>query len=161
MTEAFIRPPDPALDLVLERVIDVPPALVWEVWTKPEHLKHWFTPKPWTVSHCEIDLRPGGICSTTMRAPDGTEYPNIGCYLEVVPNKRLVFTDALLPGFRPTGKGFMTAIISIEPHGTGTRYVATAIHADEAARKQHEEMGFMEGWGTTLTQLVEYAKTLG
>jgi len=76
--------PDPKLDLVLERVIDVPPDLVWTAWTKPEHVKKWFVPAPWTITHCEIDLRPGGIFSTTMRSPEGQEFPNLGCYIEVV-----------------------------------------------------------------------------
>ena len=151
---------DPALDLVLERVVDVPPELVWVAWTKPEHLKKWFTPAPWTVTACEIDLRPGGIFSTTMRSPEGQEFPNVGCYLEVVPQKRLVFTDALLPGYRPAQNPFMTAIIAIEPHGSGTRYIATALHHNEAARKKHEEMGFHHGWGTSLDQLVAHAKKM-
>jgi len=151
---------DPALDLVLERIVDVPPELVWIAWTKPEHLKKWFTPAPWTVTACEIDLRPGGIFSTTMRSPEGQEFPNVGCYLEVVPQKRLVFTDALRPGYRPAASPFMTAIIAIEPHGGGTRYVATALHHDEAARRKHEEMGFHKGWGTALDQLVAHAKKM-
>lgn len=148
------------LDLVLERVVDVPPELVWAAWTKPEHLKKWFTPAPWTVTTCEIDLRPGGIFSTTMRSPEGQEFPNVGCYLEVLPQKRLVFTDTLLPGYRPAQNPFMTAIIAIEPHGSGTRYTATALHRDEAARKKHEEMGFHKGWGTALDQLVAHAKKM-
>jgi uncharacterized protein YndB with AHSA1/START domain len=64
---------------VLERVVDVPPALVWEAWTKPEHLRHWFTPKPWTVAHCEVDLRPGGTFRTVMRGLDGEEQGEAGC----------------------------------------------------------------------------------
>ena len=150
---------DPKLDLVLERTIDVPRELVWKVWTTPEHLKHWFCPKPWSVTECEIDPRPGGIFRTVMRGPEGQEFPNLGCYLDVVPNERLVFTDALLPGFRPSEKPFFTAILDLYPSGAGTRYVATALHRDEAGRKQHEEMGFHDGWGTVVTQMVEYIKT--
>lgn len=151
---------DPKLDLVLERVVDVPPALVWEAWTKPEHLRHWFTPKPWTVAHCEVDLRPGGTFRTVMRGPNGEEHDVAGCYLEIVPQKRLIWTDALLPGYRPSANPFFTAIVELEPSGKGTRYTATAIHRDEDGRKKHEEMGFHQGWGTVLDQLVEYAKTM-
>lgn len=151
---------DPKLDLVLERVVDVPPALVWEAWTKPEHLRHWFTPKPWTVAHCEVDLRPGGIFRTVMRGSDGEEHDAAGCYLEVVPQQRLIWTDALLPGYRPSANPFFTAIVELEPSGKGTRYTATAIHRDEDGRKKHEEMGFHQGWGTVLDQLVEYAKAM-
>ncbi|MFN4310490.1 MAG: SRPBCC family protein [Ferrovibrio sp.] len=151
---------DPKLDLVLEREIDVPPALVWKVWTQPEHLKHWFVPKPWSVTDCEIDLRPGGIFRTTMRSPEGQEFPNVGCYLEIVPQQRLVFTDALLPGFRPSEKPFFTAILTLAPNGSGTRYTAIAIHRDEAGRKEHEDMGFEHGWGTVVTQMVDYIKAM-
>lgn len=150
---------DPQLDLVLERVVDVRPELVWRAWTVPEHLKRWFTPKPWETIDCEIDLRPGGIFSTTMRSPEGEVQPaQPGCYLEVVENRKLVFTDALAPGYRPKGQGFMTATILLEREGSGTRYTAIAMHADPKARREHEEMGFHLGWATALDQLVELAR---
>lgn len=151
---------DPELDLVLERVVDVPRELVWAAWTKPEHLMKWFCPAPWSVSACELDLRPGGIFRTVMRSPEGEDFPNSGCYLEVVPNERLVFTDALLPGYRPSQEPFFTAIVTLEPHGKGTRYTAIAMHRDQAARKKHEEMGFHDGWGKALDQLVALAKQM-
>lgn len=149
---------NPKLDLVLQRDVDVSPELVWDAWTKPEQLKIWFTPRPWTVSHCELDVRPGGRCITTMRSPEGQEFPNVGCYLEVVSQRRLTFTDALLGDYRPTGKGYMTATIEIEPRGGGTRYTATVLHASEADRESHEAMGFAQGWGTALEQLVKMVK---
>ncbi|HNO80283.1 MAG TPA: SRPBCC family protein [Phycisphaerae bacterium] len=149
---------NPKLDLVLERVVDVRPELVWKAWTQPEHLKKWFTPKPWETVECEIDLRPGGIFSTTMRSPEGEVMPaDPGCYLEVVENRKLVFTDALGPGFRPKSEAFMTAVILLEPEGTGTRYTAIAMHADSDGKTKHEEMGFFNGWSTALDQLVELA----
>jgi len=157
----FVAPNlDPKLDLVLERIVDVPRDLVWEAWTKPEHVAQWFTPRPWTVSDCEIDLRPGGMFRTVMVSPEGQEFPNIGCYLEVVPKERLVFTDTLLPGFRPAMNPFMTAIISLASEGTGTRYTAIAMHKDEASLKRHEEMGFRDGWGKALDQLVAHVKKM-
>jgi uncharacterized protein YndB with AHSA1/START domain len=158
MSVALIKP-DPKLDLVLDRVVDVPRELVWKAWTTPEHLRHWFVPKPWTITECEVDLRRGGMFRFVMRSPEGQEYPNVGCFLDIVPNERMIWTDALLPGYRPSEKPFFTAILTLEPSGTGTRYVATALHSDEAGRKRHEEMGFEEGWGTVLNQLVDYIKT--
>jgi uncharacterized protein YndB with AHSA1/START domain len=98
---------DPKLDLVLEREIDVPVELVWKAWTTPSSLKEWFVPKPWSITAVEIDLRPGGIFASTMRSPEGQEFENVGCYLEVVPNQRLVFTDTLLPGYRPLGQAVL------------------------------------------------------
>jgi uncharacterized protein YndB with AHSA1/START domain len=148
---------DPRTDLVLDRVVDVPTDLVWRAWTEPEHLVHWFAPAPWSVSACEVDLRPGGGFSTTMRSPEGEDFPNVGCYLEVVPQERLVFTDTLLPGFRPAPEAMLfTAVITMRPEGTGTRYTATVMHRDEEQRRKHAEMGFAEGWGKALDQLVAH-----
>jgi activator of Hsp90 ATPase-like protein len=100
------RNPDPRLDLLLERVVDVPPELVWAAWTTPEHVKKWFTPAPWTTVDCEIDLRPGGIFRFVMRSPEGQEFPNVGCYLEIVkkPEARLDGCSRpwLSPGERAT-----------------------------------------------------------
>lgn len=162
---------DPALDLRLERYVNVPPERVWAAWTEPEHLVHWFTPAPWSTVSCEIDLRPGGIFKTVMRSPEGQEFPSAGCYLEVVPQRRLVWTSALQPGFRPAALTItpghecadllFTGIITIEPRGTGTWYTALALHADPGSSKRHADMGFEEGWGTALDQLVAYMNARG
>ncbi|WP_394828029.1 SRPBCC family protein [Pendulispora albinea] len=157
---------DSKLDLVLERVVDVSPELVWTAWTQPEHIKKWFTPAPWTTVDCEIDLRPGGTFRTVMRSPEGEEHPNVGCYLELVPKRKLVWTDALEAGFRPSRQpahlGFrFTAAILLEPHGSGTKYTAIAMHSNEECRNKHEAMGFHDGWGTVLEQLVAHMKSVG
>jgi uncharacterized protein YndB with AHSA1/START domain len=68
---------DTGLDLVLERVVDVPPDLVWKAWTMPEHVKRWFTPAPWKTVACEIDLRPGGAFRTVMQSPEGKIVPEV------------------------------------------------------------------------------------
>lgn len=156
---------DPKLDLVLERTVDVPPELVWKAWTEPEHIKKWFTPAPWTTVDCEMDLRPGGMFRTVMRSPEGEDFPNVGCFLEILPNRRLVWTDALEPGFRPSRADSdapfrFTAAILLEPAGKGTKYTAIAIHRSEDDVKKHEEMGFHEGWGKALDQLVEVTKSM-
>ena len=167
LTEDRKTKADSRLDLVLERVIDVPRKRVWEAWTKPEHLKQWFTPEPWKTVDCEVDLRPGGIFRTVMRSPEGQEFPSIGCFLEVVENEKLVWTSVLLPGFRPAtlessghecAELAMTAIITFETQGKGTKYTARVLHKDEEGRRKHEEMGFHEGWGKALEQLVAHMK---
>jgi uncharacterized protein YndB with AHSA1/START domain len=160
MTPRTLLQPNPKLDLVLERDVDVPTELVWAAWTQPEHVKHWFAPAPMKITECEMDVRPGGIFRFVMRSPEGEEYPSVGCFLEVVPNERLVWTDALLPGYRPSENPFFTAIVKLEPRTGGTRYTAIALHRDEKIRKQHEEMGFHQGWGQVLDQLVEYARNM-
>jgi uncharacterized protein YndB with AHSA1/START domain len=127
----------------------------------------WFCPLPWKVIACEIDLRPGGRFYTVMQSPEGQEFPEDGCYLEVIENSRLTWTNALLPGFRPlagvaetesTVDFKFTATIQLEAHGTGTRYSAIARHADATGCKQHAAMGFEKGWGIALDQLVAYVK---
>lgn len=171
MTDAHIAAVDPKLDLVLERVVDVPVGLVWAAWTEPERLKRWFTPEPWQTVGCEIDLRPGGIFKTVMRSPEGQEFPNVGCYLEVVPQRRLIWTSALGPGFRPVAMAaadatndptcvalLFTGILTLAPDGTGTRYTATAVHADPDSCGRHEAMGFYNGWSAALDQLVAMCK---
>ncbi|HEY9102869.1 SRPBCC family protein [Chitinimonas sp.] len=160
MSKSPIYTPNPTLDLVLEREIDVPHELVWTAWTTPEHLVQWFCPRPWGVAECEIDLRPGGVFRTDMRSPEGQIFPNIGCFLEVVPQRKMVWTDALLPGYRPAPNPFMTAMLLLEPLSPErTRYTAIAIHKDPETRQKHIEMGFEHGWGTVLDQLVEHIKT--
>ena len=160
--------PDSKLDLSFTRTVDVPRSLVWRAWTEPELLKPWFCPLPWKTIDCEIDLRPGGMFRTTMQSPEGKEFPNVCCYLEVLPQTKLVWTNALLPGYRPSvvtetcgsdeASFLFTAMIELADHAQGTRYTATVIHADEAGCKQHADMGFEGGWGTALDQLVAMIK---
>jgi uncharacterized protein YndB with AHSA1/START domain len=148
-------------DLVLKRVLDAPPEKVWRAWTDPEILPSWFSPRPWTITQCKLDVRPGGISSFTMRGPDGTDYPNVGVYLEVVPHRRLVTTDAYGPDWTPSAKPFFTAVIDFEDLGDGrTAYTGTARHWTAEDKKAHEEMGFHQGWGQVADQLAERLKTL-
>jgi uncharacterized protein YndB with AHSA1/START domain len=159
---------DPKLDLMFDRIVDVPPEAVWLAWTMPEHLVKWFTPSPWRTVACDIDLRPGGVFSTIMRSPEGQEFANVGCYLEIINGVRLVWTNALKPGFRPCGKSAdkvvghnffaFTAVISLAAHAKGTKYTAHVMHGDEDACKRHEQMGFRDGWGKALDQLVAMVK---
>jgi uncharacterized protein YndB with AHSA1/START domain len=167
MTRVPLRSIDPEVDLVLERVVDVPPALVWKAWTTPEILKQWFTPAPWTTVEVEIDARAGGIFRTVMRSPDGQDFPNLGCILAAEPETALVWTTLLGPGFRPSrptvppGQELaFTAVISIVAHGTGTKYTAHVMHADPDTRRRHDAMGFHSGWGAAFDQLVAVARTL-
>ncbi|MGH8586458.1 MAG: SRPBCC domain-containing protein, partial [Gammaproteobacteria bacterium] len=101
MNRSIIHEPDPKLDLVFERIVDVPRVPIWTAWTTPAQLKQWFTPAPWKTVDCNIDLRPGGLFRTVMRSPEGQELLNVGCYLEIVENEKLVWTNALAPGYRP------------------------------------------------------------
>lgn len=140
-------------ELILTRLIDAPREKLFRAWTEPELLKRWFTPRPWTTPVVETDVRPGGSSYILMRGPDGNEFPNRGVYLEVVRNERIVFTDAYTAAWEPSGKPFMTGIITFEDAGGKTRYTARVRHWSEADREAHEKMGFHEGWGKATDQL--------
>jgi uncharacterized protein YndB with AHSA1/START domain len=153
--------PNPDLDLVLARTVPVTPERVWAAWTEPELLMQWFTPAPWKTVACDLDVRPGGRCLTTMESPEGERFPNAGCYLQVVPGQLLVFTSVLGEDFRPivatNGAGDLPFTARIEltsAEGGGTHYRAIAMHVDSSGSDQHRQMGFHEGWGAALDQLV-------
>jgi uncharacterized protein YndB with AHSA1/START domain len=154
---------DPKLDFAIERFIDAPTRLVWEALTKPEHLKEWYMPRAWgRVSRAEIDLQPGGIISIDIAVANGPEIPNVGCVLEVIPMKRLVWTSMLFPGYRPAVFDDIpiTAIMTMEAEGTGTRYVFTALHRNEADLATNKTSGFYEGTGIAVDQLVAHVKSM-
>ncbi|WP_323020741.1 SRPBCC family protein [Pararhodobacter sp.] len=151
---------NPDTDLKLTRTLNAPRAVLWDCWTKPEHLMHWFVPRPHKVVACELDVRPGGKCNTTFEV-DGNLMPNNGVYLEVIPGEKLVFTDTYTEGWKPSPEPFMTAIVTFEDAGEGkTTYTAIARHRNPESAKQHADMGFYDGWGTVATQLEEYAQGL-
>src|SRR5690242_5498312 len=161
LTEQFTI--DPKLDFAIERVIDAPTRLVWEALTKPEHLKEWYMPRAWgRVARAEMDLRPGGIVQIDIAVGDGQVAPNVGCVLEVVPLKRLVWTSMLFPGYRPAVFDDIpiTAIMTMESVGTGTRYVFTALHRNEADLEANKASGWKEGTDIALDQLVEHVKSM-
>ncbi|MEH3125817.1 SRPBCC family protein [Agrobacterium cavarae] len=148
-------------ELVLMREIDAPREKIFRAWTDPELLKQWFCPKPWGVSHAELDVRSGGSSVIVMNGPNGEVVDNRGVYLEVVPNEKIVFTDAFKTAWVPSEKPFMTGIVLLEPLGDGkTKYTAMARHWTEEDKKTHEAMGFHEGWGAATDQLAALVATI-
>jgi len=150
---------NPKTDFVLERFIDAPRHLVWEALTKPEHLKEWYMPKSWgVVANCELDVRPGGMFSIDIATAEGQEFPNLGCFLEVIPMERLSWTSMLFPGYRPAVFDDIpiTAIVTMETVGTGTRYVFTALHRDEADFEKNKESGWQQGTEIALDQFAAH-----
>jgi uncharacterized protein YndB with AHSA1/START domain len=154
---------DPKLDFVIERSIDAPARLVWEALTKPEHLKEWYMPKAWgRVSRAEMDVRPGGMFSIDIAGEGGQEFPNLGCFLDVVPMQRLVWTSMLFPGYRPAVFDDIpiTAIVTLEALGTGTRYTFTALHRDEADFETNKTSGWQQGTEIAVNQLVAHIEAM-
>jgi uncharacterized protein YndB with AHSA1/START domain len=142
-------------ELSLSRTIDATPEQLFRAWTEPELMKQWFCPKPWRVTHAEIDARTGGANFIVMQGPEGQEHPNRGVYLEIIPNRKIVFTDAFTEAWVPSEKPFMTGVITFEPldGGSKTLYTAKALHWSAEDMETHEQMGFHEGWGIATGQL--------
>ncbi|HKR88440.1 MAG TPA: SRPBCC family protein [Phenylobacterium sp.] len=153
--------PENDRELVIGRRIAAPAAALFRCWTDPALIPQWFCPKPWVAEVVKMDVRPGGSSQMIFKGPDGQSFPNDGVYLEVVPNQKLVFTDAYTEGWRTSEKPMFTGVITFEEAGNGeTLYVARARHWTDAATKQHQEMGFHEGWGVCAEQMEALAKTL-
>ena len=152
---------DDRLDLVISRFIDAPRALVWEAWSVPENLAQWWCPKPWTTELRAFEMYPGGGFHAVMHGPDGGISDNPGIFLEILPMERVVFTTALVKGWRPATPWLsVTGIFTMADEGDGTRYTACARHKDVEDCKRHDEMGFEEGWGTCITQLADFTREL-
>ena len=140
-------------DLILKCTIRAPREKVFQAWTDPDLLKQWFTPAPWTTSHAETDVRPGGATLIVMRGPDGNDVPNRGVYLDVIENERIVFTNAYTSAWEPSDKPFMTVILTFEDVSGDTNYTALVRHWSIADREAHEMMGFHLGWPVATEQL--------
>jgi uncharacterized protein YndB with AHSA1/START domain len=148
--------PSPELDLTVSRIIRAPRSSVWDAWTDPASFEQWWVPAPEVCRVRDMELRPGGSFRTEI-SQDGVAFgPHItGCFLAIDALERIVFTDALVAGWRPSEAPFVTAVIAMQDHPDGTEYTATAIHRDLAGRDRHEQLGFHDGWGTVTRQLAE------
>ncbi|MCP1198834.1 SRPBCC family protein [Notoacmeibacter sp. MSK16QG-6] len=147
--------------LFIERTLDAPRQKLWRCWTEPDLLKQWFCPKPWSVAEAQLDIRPGGVFQVVMQSPEGERHDNPGQVLDVVPQERLVTTDAFIGDWQPGGKPFLVSTVTFADAGEGrTAYRWEARHWSEDDRRQHEEMGFEQGWNAATDQLEALAKTI-
>lgn len=146
----------PSRELVLSRVIPISRQATFRAWTEPALLLRWFAPRPWTTLEAELDVRTGGSSRVVMQSPEGEAMPIRGVYLEVVPDRKIVMTDAYERPWVPSAKPFFTMVLTLEDAARGgTIYTARALHWTEEDRQSHEAMGFHQGWGQCLDQLVE------
>jgi uncharacterized protein YndB with AHSA1/START domain len=138
--------------LVITRVFDAPPGLVFSAWTKPEHLVRWWGPKDFTLPFCETDFRPGGAYRFCMRSPDGVDYWVQGIYREIVEPERIVFTwdRAETEGY--PGRGTLVTVTFAE-HGDGQTKLTLrqAIFESTDDRDAHQH-----GWSECLDRLGHY-----
>ena len=84
-------------ELLLTRTLNAPVELVWEVWSKPEHIAKWWGPTGFTNTISIMDFQPGGKWNLVMHGPDGVDYPNESTFVEVVPNKKIVYEHTSYP----------------------------------------------------------------
>lgn len=152
---------DTELDLEISRIIKAPRRVVWNAWTDPKSFEQWWVPAPAQCQVAQMDLKPGGAFVTRIRENGGDYGPHIsGCFLAVDEGEKIVWTNALLAGWRPAPQPFITAVITFEDHPEGTLYVARAIHKSGADKNMHAELGFHDGWGTVTAQLAALAEGL-
>jgi uncharacterized protein YndB with AHSA1/START domain len=138
--------------LRLERVLDAPVALVFACWTQKQHMQRWWGPGSFTNPVCEMDVRVGGAWRIVMRAPDGTEYPCEGEYLEVVPNERLVFTNNATDAAGKHVLGGLTAVMFVEENGKTRMTISTSATALVADAVKYL-LGMEMGWTQSLERL--------
>jgi uncharacterized protein YndB with AHSA1/START domain len=141
-------------EIVITRLFEAAPEFVFEAWTDPEHLARWWGPEGFTNPVCEMDVRLGGTWRIVMRAPDGTEYPCKGIYLEIVASKRLVFTNIALDNEGTHVLDGLTTVTFEEEDGKTkltlrTRAVALVPGAVEKLA------GMDAGWSMSLDRLAE------
>jgi uncharacterized protein YndB with AHSA1/START domain len=139
-------------ELVITRVFDAPPALVFKAWTDPKHVAQWWGPHGFTNPVCELDVRPGGAIRIHMRGPDGTVHPMTGVYQEIVEPKRLVFTSAALDE-RGNPLFEVLTTVTFAEHGRKTTLTVQARVVQSTAEAAPYLKGMEAGWTQTLERL--------
>lgn len=156
---------NPELDLQLTLEVPLTPEQLFNGWTNPELLPKWFCPRPWKVTECEIELRPGGLFSNVMQSPEGEFMPkNTGCFLLIEKPHRIVWTGLMTRNFRPVSKaqmgfGFVCDLNFRALPSGGSYFHAIVRHVDPEGKTKHEQMGFDQGWRIALSQLIEIYQT--
>jgi uncharacterized protein YndB with AHSA1/START domain len=147
--------------LSVSRRMQARPAQVFACWTSAERLARWFCPRPWQVTDGDMAFHVGGHNHAIMRGPDGGEAVHRSVFLEIVPDRRIVFTDAYERAWVPSASPFITAEIDLaETEGGGTHVTVTVRHWTEADKDRHAAMGFIPAWTAVLAQMEEVALTL-
>lgn len=136
--------------LRIERTFDAPIELVWEAWTKAEHILNWWGPKGMEIKVIHHDLKPGGKWKYVMPMPDGSQFISEGEFLVVKKPNKIISTANFLPMTEN-----VELHVSFEKKGDQTNLIFSVVHESEEYCKQQEEMGFYNGWGSALDRLSE------
>jgi uncharacterized protein YndB with AHSA1/START domain len=138
-------------DMTIVRVFDAPLRLVWKAWTEPQHLAQWFGPKGFTNPVCEVDARPGGTLRITMQSPDGTLYPMVAVFDEVVEGERLVWITSVEHG---DNVSFEIRQVTTFAERDGKTELTTQAFVLRSTAESGEALGGMEtGWSMSLDKL--------
>jgi uncharacterized protein YndB with AHSA1/START domain len=141
-------------EIIISRVLNAPAALVWEVWTKPEHVINWWGPNGFTTTSQSMDLRPGGVWRFMMHGPDGTDYPNKIVFLEIVPPEKLVYKHS--DDGETTSINFHVSV-TLENMGSKTRLTMRSVFESAAELERlNREYGAIEGGKQHVGRLEEY-----
>jgi uncharacterized protein YndB with AHSA1/START domain len=144
--------------IVMTRVFDAPPRLVFEAYSKPEHVSRWWGPGDHTLFVCEMDFRPGGVWRFVLRGPDGRERPFKGVYREIAPPDRLVYTFIYdVEGIRDHEA---VETLTFEWRDGKTTLTNTVLHKTVEARDGHLQAGMETGASETLDRLAEVLRTM-
>ncbi len=149
-------------EFVVERQFAAPRALVFQVFTQPQHLKRWWAPRPYTISACTVDLRPGGIWHYAMRSPEGQEHWARSVYREIVPPEKLVYSATFADEHANPIEGVpehLTTIVFTEEAGK-TKATARVQFSSAEALKVALDMRMLEGTNMTWDYLIEYVQEL-
>ena len=149
--QAAAAAPSAAPELLITRVFDAPRPLVFEAWTRPEHLASWWGPQGFVNVVCEADVRPGGAWFRRMRSPEGTFYIKRGVYREVVPPERLVFTY-INEAEDGTVEGETLVAVTFEEEGARTRLTLHHTGFETLASRD----GHRFGWTSCLERFAEH-----
>ena len=144
-------------ELIITRSFDAPARLLFAAWSKPEHLKKWFGPVGYPVTMCEMDFRVGGQWRAAMSGPSGTQQtPFGGEYLEIVPNRKIVFTN----GFELAGAEKMIMTVTFDEKDGTTLLTIRTLFASIAQKATHVGAGMAEGIASGLDQLTDVVAAL-
>ena len=149
-------------EFVVERQFSAPRALMFQVFTQPEHLKRWWAPQPYTLPVCTIDLRPGGIWHYCMRSPEGQVHWARSVYREIVPPEKLVYTTTFADEHANPIEGMpehLTTLTFTEETGK-TRVTSRIQFASAAALKVAVGLGMLQGMSMTWEYLAGYVQEL-
>lgn len=145
--------------LVITRMFDAPPELMFEVWSSCEHLKHWWGPKEWPMEECTMDFREGGQWHFCLRGPnEGEESWGLATYKEIDKPRKIEYQDNFSDEDGNINEEMPGMLVTVElfEHEGKTKYIGTTLFDTPETREKVVEMGVVEGMGSSMDRLDDY-----